>query len=206
MSTTRTGSAPREMEDAVRDLTDIVEDGIELAFRLLGSVAKGPVIVVERMREQAPGGLFKRAGCGCDIPPPCWMPASLGELTDHACAGGTAIVRFRVTNCGAEQRQVRLEAVSPGHAVQVTGSPKNLGPMERAVLSASIAIPADADDESRYQILLWVRGCRDHFLRWTVKVGRRGAECCHELDVEDCPDLIHHWYDHFYCEHKCHGG
>jgi hypothetical protein len=21
--------------------------------------------------------------------------------------------------------------------------------------------------------------------------------------VEDCPDLIHHWYDHFYCPRPC---
>jgi hypothetical protein len=21
--------------------------------------------------------------------------------------------------------------------------------------------------------------------------------------VEDCPDLLHHWYDHFYCNRPC---
>ncbi len=206
MSTTRTATAAREMEDAVRELADVVEDGVELAFRLLGSLAKGPTTVVERVREQVPEGLFKRAGCGCNIPPPCWMPVTLGELTSHACAGAKATVRFRVTNCGGGESQVSLDAVSPGPLVDITGSPAPLRSMERAILSASIDIPADADDETRYEILLWVRGCRDHFLRWTVKVGRRGTECCHELDVEDCPDLIHHWYDHFYCEHRCWGG
>jgi hypothetical protein len=24
-----------------------------------------------------------------------------------------------------------------------------------------------------------------------------------EVEIEDCPDLIHHWYDHFYCERPC---
>ena len=24
-----------------------------------------------------------------------------------------------------------------------------------------------------------------------------------ELTVEDCPDLVHHWYDHFYCPRPC---
>jgi hypothetical protein len=23
------------------------------------------------------------------------------------------------------------------------------------------------------------------------------------VEVEDCPDLIHHWYDHFYCDRPC---
>ena len=207
MRSTRRGSLAGEMEDTVKDLADVMEDGVELVFRLLGSLAKGPTMVAERVREQAPAGLSKSAGgsCGCNIPPPCWMPLTLGELTDHACAGATATVRFRVTNCGAETRKISLDADSD-RPVKITGSPAVLGPMKRATLSASIEIPPDAEEGTRHEALLWVRGCRDRYLRWTVKVGSRGAECCHELDVEDCPDPIHHWYDHFYCEHPCYGG
>jgi len=27
-----------------------------------------------------------------------------------------------------------------------------------------------------------------------------------DIEIEDCPDLIHHWYDHFYCPRPCLGG
>jgi hypothetical protein len=64
-------------------------------------------------------------------------------------------------------------------------------------------VPADAATGQEYEVLLWVRGCQNHYLRWTLKVANRGASCCHEVEVEDCPDLIHHWYDHFYCERPC---
>ncbi len=50
---------------------------------------------------------------------------------------------------------------------------------------------------------MWVRGCQLHFLRWTVVVASIGADTFYEVDVKDCPDHIHHWYDHFYCPRPC---
>jgi hypothetical protein len=26
---------------------------------------------------------------------------------------------------------------------------------------------------------------------------------CNEVEINDCPDMIHHWYDHFYCHRHC---
>jgi hypothetical protein len=36
-----------------------------------------------------------------------------------------------------------------------------------------------------------------------VRVGRLCGASCPEVEVDDCPDNIHHWYDHFYCERGC---
>jgi hypothetical protein len=196
----RRGSV-REMEDIAADLADVLEDTAELAFRLVSSVTRLPALAIGGL----PRPSLPAARCGCDIPPPCWMPVSLGELKDHVCPGETASVRIRVTNCGGASSQVRLEAAGAASPVTISGSPLSLGPMERGVLSASFALPPDADEGDHFEILLWVRGCRTHFLRWMVKVDDRGAGCCHEVDVEDCPDLVHHWYDHFYCAHPCQG-
>jgi len=55
-------------------------------------------------------------------------------------------------------------------------------------------------------VLVWIRGCVDHVVRWTVKSSRRGSDCCHELEIDDCPDYVHHWYDHFYCPRPCRHG
>jgi hypothetical protein len=144
-------------------------------------------------------------GCSCDIPPPCWLPRSLGEVRSFVCAGGTASVRIRVTNCGASQRTVQLEAAGDaGGDVTVTPQTLTLGPMERAVATASLALPTGAASGHQREALLWVRGCHDHYVRWTVNADG-ASQSVHEVDVEDCPDVIHHWYDHFYCEHPCPG-
>jgi hypothetical protein len=123
-------------------------------------------------------------------------------VTSHVCAGGTATLRIEITNCGAVPRTYKAEVGGGPSGVTVSPAALVLGPMERGAIVVSAAVPADAGSDYRHQYL-WVRGCYDHYARWTVRVTARGADCCHELEVEDCPDLIHHWYDHFYCQHPC---
>jgi hypothetical protein len=50
---------------------------------------------------------------------------------------------------------------------------------------------------------VWIHGCVEHAVRWTVRVAGRGGDSCNELDIDDCPDYVHHWYDHFYCARPC---
>jgi hypothetical protein len=157
------------------------------------------------------GGLMPRLttmmapmpGCSCRIPPPCWAPQPIGDVACHICPGGTATLRLRIANCGATGRDIRVEAAGKTPGVTITPSNLALGPMERSFVTASVPVPPDGATGQEYEVLLWVRGCHDHYLRWIVKVASRGASCCHEVEVEDCPDPIHHWYDHFYCEHPC---
>jgi hypothetical protein len=143
-------------------------------------------------------------GGACAIPPPCWMPQPLGECTSHVSQCRTACVRIVVTNCDRVGRTVTVQAAGAG-AKQVTVSPPSLtlGPMERATVSACITVPENAPAGERVETLLWVRGCKEYFLRWTVSVATAGLSSCHEVEVCDCPDYVHHWYDHFYCVRPC---
>ena len=139
----------------------------------------------------------------CHVPPPCWMPIDLGELTTHVCAGSTATLRVQVTNCGASARNIRIEAKGDVASTTVSPDTLKLDAMAQGTSVISITVPADAACGQEFKELVWVHGCRKHVLRWKVKVARRGTDCCHEIDVCDCPDLVHHWYDHFYCDRPC---
>ena len=39
-----------------------------------------------------------KLGSGCEIPEPCWMPKSLGEVTCQLCGDGTGTINLIVTN------------------------------------------------------------------------------------------------------------
>jgi len=142
-------------------------------------------------------------GC-CDIPEPCWMPQPLGEIHSVACPGAIAVVRLIITNCDRVARNFSVSA-SGADAGLVSLQPTSLsiGPLERRVVLATLKLPADANIGQQFETLLWVRGCKEHYARWLAEAGQDGGACCHELEVEDCPDLIHHWYDHFYCPRPC---
>jgi hypothetical protein len=179
----------------------LLADGAQLIVDLLDRGVRLGADTVDMARERTRGGFeLPRLGsgsCGCDIPPPCWYPKAAGEVTSHVCAGGTATLRIRITNCGPTARTIQVEGEKD---MKVDPSALQLGPMARGVVTVSTTV-TDSDEH-----LIWVRGCHDHFIRWTVETSKRGADACHELDVDDCPDYLHHWYDHFYCAHPCRGG
>ena len=191
---------------------NLLKQGTILGLDMLQSLTNSSTSVIDQMKSSSMiDSLLPKVktmmasatdGC-CKIPPPCWMPQEIGEVVSHVCPGGTAVVRLRITNCGATGRDIMLEAKGETPEVKITPENLPLGPMERRYITASLAIPAHIIAGHEFEVLLWVHGCRDHYLRWIVKVAARGADCCHEVDVEDCPDPIHHWYDHFYCERPC---
>lgn len=143
-----------------------------------------------------------RSGC-CEIPSPCWMPVPLGELRSVACAGATASVQLRVTNGQPVARQIEVLFAPTAAQVDVAPPTLQLGPMERGRVTATVTVPTSADKGWSLELLLWVRGCRSHFLRWTVEACDGAACGCHEIDVLDAIDPRHHWYDHFYCARPC---
>jgi hypothetical protein len=154
----------------------------------------------QMMRSVAPQ-LARANSCSCHIPQPCWMPRSLGDVTCHVCPGGKATLRIRVTNCGISRNEIRIAVAS--NEIKVEPPSLTLSPMERGTFNLSVELPAAANTGEEREALIWVVGCMNHYLRWTVKVAKRGADCCHEVSVDDCPDYIHHWYDHFYCLRPC---
>jgi hypothetical protein len=149
--------------------------------------------------------LRRRPGC-CDVPPPCWMPRPLGECVSAAAACERACVRLRLTNCDRARRQVRVGVMRApeGWKVSVAPAAPVLGPFERVTVEVCLEVPQGTAEGETHEMLVWVRGCREHYLRWTVRVAPCGrATSCHEVAVDDCPDHRHHWYDHFYCERGC---
>lgn len=189
--------------------TDLIDHSVRVSREFLDVFLGDPV---ERARQLATRGsaLATAAGrqvrgCNCDIPPPCWMPQQLGSITSHVCPGATASVRLRITNCGISPRNVTVTATG-AQASLVTIDPPSiaLGPFDGGTVTATLRAPDQTGEPLRVQ--LWAHGCRDHLLSWAVDVSSRGCSCTHEIEIEDCPDLIHHWYDHFYCDRPCLGG
>jgi hypothetical protein len=184
-------------------LTDLLDQGVRMGTDVFETLSRGPLGQLAASMQTAKFPSLPKS-CGCDIPPPCWMPKPLGDLVSHVCPGGAATVRLLVTNCSIQQRVVQVVATGKDAGkVKVTPASATLGPMEQAAFVASLAIGAEAAECESHDVLLWVRGCHLHFLRWRVEVRARGGHACHEVDVQDCPDLVHHWYDHFYCQRPC---
>ena len=179
----------------------LLADGAQVMVDLLDRGMRLGADAMDAVRERTRGSFalpsLPTASCGCDIPPPCWYPKAAGEVTSHVCHGGTATLRIRTTNCGPTARTIQVEGEKD---MKVDPATLQLGPMQRGVVVVSQTVSAEEEQ------LIWVRGCHDHFIRWTVETAKRGSDSCHELEVEDCPDYLHHWYDHFYCVHPCRGG
>lgn len=134
-------------------------------------------------------------GGGCRRPPACWLPERRPDVTSVVCPGGTARIRVTVHNCGLAERRVFLAATG-NDAALATGAPSvaSVGALESAQLVAELTLPKGAD---RAELVLWVHGCHDTALRWTVSGSEKGCDTTHELCVQDCPRTQHHWYDHF---------
>jgi hypothetical protein len=138
----------------------------------------------------------------CAVPPPCWMPKQLGDVTSYACGCNTVRVRIEVTNCDRVARMVSVRTDGL-EGVQVTPATATITPMRRATFEASFKVPEDAKEGTEFETLIWVEGCHQHVLRWKIIAGQAGLSSMHELKVQDCPDYRHHWYDHFYCARPC---
>ena len=174
------------LADAMKAIGDVIAPGAKLGLGLLESI-KLP---------------SRTCGCGCEIPPPCWAPQPLGDFESEACPGNNALLRVTITNCGMTSRKFKV--VPTNAAVKAEPASLTLGPLEEGVVALTLAVPAGATKGQTQKSLVWIHGCKDHYLRWTVVAAEAGVSCCAgEVELEDCPDLIHHWYDHFYCERPC---
>ncbi len=172
--------------------------GSDLFKALTGTALPQVGDVVRSVRSRASAST---AGC-CRIPPPCWLPQSLGECTSHVGQCKSACIELVVTNCDATQRTITVAVPQGGTQVTVSPASLDLGPYERGTVSVCYEAQQNEQGGS-HEYLVWVQGCREYYLRWTVSVGTTGVDSCHQVTVDDCPDYIHHWYDHFYCGRQC---
>ncbi|HTR62974.1 MAG TPA: hypothetical protein VMH37_14785 [Candidatus Binataceae bacterium] len=216
------GSSSDILLDAAKSLGSLLDLGAQLGRDMLeildrsrqsiGSMSIGGT----QLRNMSIGGMKPWAsrgcgcncgtgssGCGCKIPPACWEPVCAGEIVSHVCPGSNATLRIRIRNCSWHAHEYKIDVPKAKAGVTVSPVAMNLGPMEHGFVTVTMPIPADASHSFEEDLMVWIRGCRTFYLCWDVRVASRGAECCHEIEIEDCADTIHHWYDHFYCQHPC---
>lgn len=193
-----------DRDSTAEAVADVLETGSRLGMSMLNLLASGAAAIVAGAPSLAPRHTHRKdCRCGCHIPTPCWEPQPLGTHTSRGCPGSDATLRIRVTNCGSAPRNVTLEPGAASSAIEFDPPALGLGPEQRGYSVVSFDIPPDAEPGEVREFLVWITGCKQYFIRWRVVVGRRCGDTCPQVEVDDCPDLIHHWYDHFYCEHPC---
>ena len=139
--------------------------------------------------------------CSSARPHACWMPSELSPIVSAVCPGAKGRVRFLVRNCGLADRKVFIAATGPGAHLAI-GSPSTatIGALETGELSAEVTLP---DGTASADLILWIRGCNDHAVPWTVTVSDNGCATTHEVSLEDCPGTQHYWHDHFAQPRPC---
>jgi hypothetical protein len=142
-------------------------------------------------------------GCGCEMPPPCWMPRELCDVISYGRQGNVASITFLITNHSMANRVITVSTTTPLPGLTFSATSLSLEPMERGSVEVSYTIPPTLTSGPGTEILLWIQGCRLHFLRWTVKLGPVSGDTNYEVCVTDEAEYLHHWYDHFYCPRPC---
>lgn len=145
----------------------------------------------------------------CQIPQPCWMPTSLGEVHCEICESGRGTLTIWLTNEDYQPQTYRFSNKSDGVS-GLTFSPAEvtLEAKQRTKIVAVFDAPPQPKGSvmSCYDLLIWIDSCRDYYLRWTLSTSPCPKPCCVEVCVEDIPDYELHWYDHFYSLKPCLGG
>jgi hypothetical protein len=216
MTSTPSNVNPQAVTNVMDSLSRVINDSMQISMGVLESFGN----MLQSSMRTAPNQLMRRTqramgamqnvglGCSCHIPPPCWLPQPAGEVLSHVCPGGTAVLSLCVTNRSFTKRTITIEAPA-NSGITITPSSVTLGPLERGCVSLSVTAPASAPSATstscaeEKQNVIFVKGCKTHYLLWIVAVSPRGACTCHEVCVEDCEDFLHHWYDHFYCRRGC---
>lgn len=196
-------SSSAALTASLQAFAKLVEQSAQLGIDFVESLASSsPQLLQDLGKLTSAGGPWSHCS-PCEIPPPCWMPRPLCDVTSVGRPGDTASLGFVITNCNMAFRKVTVFTSTINAGLTFSAAELNLGPMERGEIRVSHLIPTAAPVGSRREILMWVRGCQLHFLRWTVVVSAIGADTFYEVEVKDCPDPVHHWYDHFYCPRPC---
>ena len=186
--TAKTPTSSASLSDAAKGVACWLGQGARLGLDLLGSV-------------QLPSA--PRTGSSCEIPPPCWAPQPLGSVTTRTCPGSKSVVRLVVTNSDMVKRTINVTTTGAGAAPTIEPAAISLDPFEEGDVVLSFDVPpTDASGQTR-KLIVWVDGCQRHYLRWTIVSTCTAQDCCAEIAVDDGPDLVHHWYDHFYCQRDC---
>jgi hypothetical protein len=194
---TGTSTMVSDAVDSVRDVGVAVLDALDSGVRRsLGAATSSKV--ADRVRRGVAG--VRPAG-SCDCRDACWLPHELPEIDSVVSRCGTARVCITVRNCGLDTRKVFVAATGDGagHAV---GSPAvaTIEAFDSGELGAEVTLP---DGATSITMLLWVRGCHDHVMRWNLRSDGCDRMSTHHVRIDDCPRTRHHWHDHFAQPHSC---
>jgi hypothetical protein len=172
--------------------------------RALGDVFALLIDAPVRMATALAGAATQVTAPGCEIPPPCWQPRRAGTCRMTLAPGGSGTLRVHVQNCEWQRQVVGINATGKVAAwLTLTPTMLVIEPQETATIVATVHVPVNVQPGARVTGVLLVRGCLDHAVR--VEVGVAECTVCAVCDIaiQDCPDHIHHWYDHFYCPRPC---
>jgi len=141
---------------------------------------------------------------GCEIPAPCWEPQIVATCCLELTPGSTGLVRIHVSNCGWSRNVVTVTALGKlAGSLSMQPTALALDAQERASFAVTVHPPKGLKPGQNASGIILVRGCRDYAIRLEVKLRDCAGTTCCDVSIDDCPDHIHHWYEHFYCPRPC---
>lgn len=138
----------------------------------------------------------------CEVPPPCWEPRIAGTCEVRAGPECKGSIYLHVSNCdwAAHTIVVTVTGAIAG-LVSIVPTTLVVGAQEEATVILTFAPP------ERPAVLLagavFVHGCNEHVVRVKLGLANGSAATRCDVHINDCPDHMHHWYDHFYCPRPC---
>ena len=167
--------------EAVMLVRNLFGHSAQIGKEILGALGQSSSkALCDTIQGRTPFGAL--GGCDtCEVPPSCWEPQPLGQVTSFVAPGGQATVRFRVTNCGFVSRTISFDANKSVFDVTFSPSSLALGPLERGVVSTALKMPAEAKPGAEQELILIVRGCKIYYLLWVIKVADCGVICVMKL-------------------------
>lgn len=193
-----------ELKDLEKPLKDVVAAQMALSkevVKLFSALAGDALSMLKDIN------MPKGKSC-CDIPQPCWMPHEVADICAELTPGGTQTIKITVTNEDFRPHNYTIMANGKDAGiVNFSANSLNLGPKERQSITATISVPAGLDvNGGPLEFVIWVKGCNNYYIRVALYVDNKPtAWKTNEFEVNDTPDYVVHWYDHFYCTKPCYG-
>jgi hypothetical protein len=175
------------------------------AFKLLGTGFRNACSTVRCME------LPKGSSC-CDKPEPCWMPKQAAEICCELAVDDKGEICILVSNDDFRNHTYDITAAGEhGGLVNLSATHFELGPKERRMVSATFKLPKRDDNPDKnsccqlndYEVVLWVKGCQQHYISWYINAAAKTKDCCHEVCVSDSGYYDLNWYDHFHVLRPC---
>ncbi len=180
---------------------DSTSTGSGAQNNVIGALLQTPLRIAEALSKSLSG---IASASGCEIPPPCWEPRPAGSCALTIAPGSVGTIYVNVSNCGWTPQTLAITALGKlAGWVKFEPTSIYLGPQESATLVVTVRIPDGVQLGARMSGPIILRGCVDHFIRLSVMVDKCAGVTCCDVNVSDCADNIHHWYDHFYCARPC---